>query len=91
MKTITREQAKEIIFNTKGKIFSVQFIKKDGSIRDMNARRHVKKGVTGVGMSYDPAEYNLIPCFDMANDGFRMINASTIQKLKVDGTEYSVN
>ena len=35
-------------------IFSVEFIKKDGSVRNMTARLHVKKGVKGTGMSYNP-------------------------------------
>ena len=91
MKTITRETAKEMIFNTNGRIFSVTFVKKDGSIRDMNARRNVKKGVKGVGLGYNPDKFNLIPVFDMLNDGFRMINASTISRVKIEGTEYEVN
>jgi len=87
---INTETAKEMIYNTKGKIFSVNFIKKDGSVRKMNCRRNVKKGVTGAGMAYDPKAYNLIPVFDMANEGFRMINASTIQELKVEGKTYKI-
>jgi len=82
---MTKEEAKTAIFNTKGKIFNVKFIKKDGTLRSMTCRREVKKGVTGVGMAYEPAKYNLIPVYDMVK-GFRMINASTIQEVTIEGT-----
>ena len=42
-------------------IFSVEFIKKDGSVRTMTARLHVKKGVKGTGMAYNPIEKGLLP------------------------------
>jgi hypothetical protein len=64
-----------------GKIFTVTFVKKDGSVREMNARLGVKKGVKGVGMSYDPIERGLLPVYDMQKDGFRMINCKTIKKI----------
>jgi hypothetical protein len=47
------------------RMFSVIFTKKDGSRREMLCRRGVKKGVTGKGMAYNPADYKLLPVFDM--------------------------
>ena len=41
-KTIT-----DMIKSTKGKFFSVTFIKKDGSVRKMTARLGVRKGING--------------------------------------------
>jgi hypothetical protein len=70
-----------------GKIFTVEFIKKDGSLRKMNARLGVKKYVKGIGLSFDPAEKNLLPVFDMQKEGYRMINASTILRIKIGGKE----
>lgn len=81
---MTREEAKQAIFNTNGKIFNVKFVKKDGTLRSMTCRREVKKGVTGVGMKYDPAKYNLITVYDMQK-GFRMVNASTIKEVTING------
>jgi hypothetical protein len=86
---ITKEEAKKMIHNTNDKIFSVNFTKKDGSARQMVCRRKVTKGVKGVGMSYNPSDYNLIPVYDMSK-GFRMINASTITELKIEGINYKV-
>ena len=68
-------------------IFSVEFIKKDGSVRTMTARLHVKKGVKGTGMAYNPIEKGLIPVWDMQKNGFRMINLKTVTKLQIKGEE----
>jgi hypothetical protein len=68
-------------------IFSVQFIKKDGTVRDMVARLHVKKGVKGVGLAFNPFEKGLLPVFDMQKQAFRMINLKTIKRVKSDGQE----
>ncbi len=87
---LKREEAKRMIFDQGEKIFNVKFTKKDGSKRSMSCRRGVKKGVKGVGLSYDPNEFNLIPVFDMANNGFRMVNASTIEELTIKGKTYQV-
>jgi len=68
-------------------IFSVEFIKKDGSVRTMTARLNVKKGVKGTGMSYDPIEKGLLPVWDMQKNAFRMINLKTVTKLQIKGEE----
>jgi len=71
-----------------GRIFSATFVKKDGSIRTMNCRRKVTKGVTGKGLAFAPSERGLMVVFDMANDGFRMINLNTLIEAKVNGVIY---
>ena len=63
--------------------FHVEFIKKDGSLRKMNCRLNVKKGVKGTGMSYNPIEKGLIPVWDTDKKNFRMINMKTITSLKI--------
>ena len=68
-------------------IFSVTFIKKDGSVRTMVARLHVKKGLNGKGMAYNPVDKGLLPVWDMQKNGFRMINLKTVTELKIKGEE----
>jgi hypothetical protein len=87
---IDKETAKELIFNTKGKFFTVKFIKKDGSERVMNARLGVKKYLKGGTLAYDPAEFNYITVYDMGSKGYRMVNANTIKNLKIGKNEYIV-
>lgn len=49
-----------------GRIFTVDFVKRtDNTMRTMSCRRGVKKGVKGVGQSYDPAAKNLLTVYDM--------------------------
>ena len=68
-------------------IFSIEFIKKDGTVRNMVARLNVKKGVNGNGMSYDPIAKGLLPVWDMQKNAFRMINMKTVTKLQIKGEE----
>ena len=65
-----------------GKIFSVTFVKKDGSLRKMTARLGVKKDLKGVGLSFDPASKQLVVVFDMHKRAYRMINLQTIISFK---------
>lgn len=85
MKTVKVVGAFKRIQQTNGQIFSARFVKKDGTVRDMVCRLGVKKGVTGVGMAYNPFDKNLVPVFDMQKNAFRMINMDTVQYLKVNG------
>ncbi len=61
-----------------GKFFSVQFIKKDGTLRDMQARmnvqKHLKGGVKTLGNNY-------ICVFDVKAESYRAVNPQTIQKV----------
>lgn len=91
MKPINMFEAKTLIEETNGKLFSVQFRKKDGTDRHMVCRLGVKKHLTGKGLSYDPAHYNLLPVYDVHKSGYRMINLKTISALQIDKIVYVVN
>lgn len=66
------------------KIFSVTFIKKDGSLRKMNAMRGVRKGVKGVGHSFNPSEKNLLTVYDMQKGDFRFVNLNDVISFKAN-------
>ena len=68
-------------------IFSIEFIKKDGTVRNMVARLNVKKGVNGKGLAYNPVSKGLLPVWDMQKNAFRMINMKTVTKLQIKGEE----
>jgi hypothetical protein len=87
---ITKKQFVDKLDEFKNKIFSVEFIKKDGSVRNMNARLGVKKFTKGVGMAYEPTDYGLIVAFDMQKMAYRMINTNTLISAKVAGQEFSI-
>jgi hypothetical protein len=67
------------------KIFSVDFIKKDGSLRTMIARLGVKKHLQGGTLKYNAEEKSLLPVFDMEKQAYRMVNVSTIQEIRYNG------
>ena len=90
MVTISRREAQDLIKASKGRIFTTVHTKKDNTFRATNCRTGVKKGVTGEGMKYTPADYNLIPVYDMKNKGFRMVNLDTLTTLTINKTSYTV-
>mgnify|MGYP000394956649 CR=1 FL=1 len=90
MKRISRKKALEKLYESAGRIFYAEFIKKDGSLRRMTARLGVHKGVTGKGMRYDPLERGLLPVYDMDKADWRMINLNTLRRLSVDHERYLV-
>ena len=70
----------EKILNSKGKIFTVTFTKKDGTTRVMNCRLGVTKHLKGGESTLNPNEY--ITVYDMQNKGYRAINRQTIIDVK---------
>ena len=83
------ETVKQIIYASGGHICSVIFVKMDGTVRKMNFRRHVTKGVNGKGLKYNPSSVGNMVVYDMGADGFRTIKLSNIQSLKVNGKSYN--
>lgn len=73
-----------------GRIFYIEFVKKDGTLRRMTARRAVKKGVTGKGMSYRPLQKGLMTVYDMDNGEFKQVNLLTTKKLCANGNKYKI-
>ena len=97
---ITRQTAKQMISELKnGTIYSVTFIKKDGSVRLMNSIKGTGRGVKGVGLKFDAEEKNLIPVYDIqlakkdpANPDkcWRMVNVETIIEISVNKEKFEV-
>ena len=90
MKTIDRDTAKQYMYKTNGKIFSVVFTKKNGEKRLMGCRLGVSKYVKGVGLKFKPEEKSLIGVFDMVKRAYRFISLHTLEQLKINGHIYNV-
>jgi len=71
-----------------GKIFTVTFRKKDGTIRAMNARLGVTKGLTGKGLAWKPTSKGMLPVYDVQKRAYRMVNFNTLQSIKMEGKTY---
>jgi len=71
-----------IIEQSDGRFFTVKFIKKDKSIRTMNARLGVTKHLKGGECTVDRSKY--IVAYELGT-GYRCINRDTIQELTFNG------
>lgn len=74
------------IDSTKGKFFSAEFIKKDGSVRFMLCRNGVKKGLKGGELKYNPRERGNAVVWDVKKSAYRTIPLSRVIKLKTNKT-----
>jgi hypothetical protein len=89
--TITPQQAVLLMERSKGRIFSIMFIKKNGDERLMSCRKHVTKGVKGVGLKYDALKKSLMTVYDMHKQGFRSVNINTLRAIKINGESFNIN
>jgi hypothetical protein len=91
LQNISKLEAAQKIRDTKGRMFTVTFIKKsNGQKRVMNARLGVKAYLRGGVLPYDPNTKGLIPCYDVQTKDYRMVNIQGITNLKTGGVEYNV-
>ena len=74
---------------TNGRIFNVQFVKKDGSVRSMNARLGVTKHLRSGQLKYNPTDKNYIIVFSMGDGGYRTISLEHVLRIKCNGNEYT--
>jgi len=83
-------RTEELIRESNGRLFTVEFIKRNGELRKMRARLHAPKSFKfkGTGMRYDPLARGLLPVWDVDKKAFRMVNLATIERLRVGGNNY---
>jgi len=81
----------KLLANTNnGSFFGVTFLKKDGTIRTMLARKGVTKGLKGGQMKYTPLDRALMGVWDVHKSAYRMINLDSLIEFKVNGINYQV-
>ena len=85
---IKKKLAKKMIYDLHGKVFGATFIKKDGSIRNINCRTGVVKHLKGGEKRYNYD--NLLCVYDMQNKGYRTINIDTLKQLRTGGNTYHI-
>lgn len=76
------------IMELKGLIFSVEFVKRDNTVRKMVCRTGVKKDLKGEGLKFDPIQKNLVSVWDMQAQGYRFIPVDRILSIKLRGEQY---
>jgi hypothetical protein len=89
---MSEDEIKKLVEQTKGRIFSVEFIKRtDNTFRKMLCRTGVRKYIRGGGRNYSPEKKNLLSVFDMKKIGYRMIPVENILEIRVNGQTYFPN
>lgn len=73
----------DLLLSSDGKMVSVQFVKKDGSLRTLNGRLGVKKHLKGGVSTLNPDQY--VTIYDVQNKGYRAVNRKTIIGLRIGG------
>lgn len=72
------------------KIFSAEFIKKDGSLRKIVCRLGVKKHLRGGTLGYDAEALNYLTVFDLQSEEYRTINVNTLKSITFEGVTYEI-
>ena len=88
--TLTKDQLRYILKNSKGKIMTVVYKKNNGQLRVLNTRTGVKQNITGQGLAYDPDRYGYIVVWDMQKRNYRTVNPQTASKLSAGGKTYTI-
>ena len=78
-----------------GRVFSVTFIKKDGTEREMQCRFGVKSYLKGGewanGCAGKPSDHGLAVVFDMQKQAYRSFKFASLLKMKLNGQEYHIS
>jgi hypothetical protein len=89
--SIPRSMVDAAINSQKGKIFTIEFVKKNGEYRRMNCRKGVTKHLKG---GENPLRYGNNPelriVFDMQKKEYRMVNLDTARKLIAGGIVHHI-
>ena len=87
------QEKRQLLDSSKGKFFSVVFIKADGSLREMNCKKWIDKAFTNGRANaqantcaHKPEIYSAV-CMDKKQ--FRNINLNKLVSAKVNGVEYT--
>jgi len=88
---IKRRHLPSVLRRTKGKIFSVVFVRrKDGQERHMVCRMNVSKNVKGKGLLFSPEHMNLLPVYDIKKKDYRFIPIENVLCLTFRKKRYRV-
>ena len=86
---LTSSEAKDKILESRGKFFTVTFVKKsDGSLRTMNCTLNMQSKLVG-GKSNLQKDYQ-IAVVDTSKDSIRSFDVRTLTSLNIDRKQYMI-
>ena len=77
----------QLILDSDGRFVTVEFVKKDGTVRTLTGRMGVKKHLKGGVSTLDPNQY--ITIFDVRKLAYRAVNRSTILSVSINGSVHT--
>ena len=77
----------QLILDSDGRFVTVEFVKKDGTVRTLTGRMGVKKHLKGGVSTLDPNQY--ITIFDVRKLAYRAVNRSTILSVSLNGSVHT--
>jgi len=93
---IPRDMLEGILSMTRGRMFTVEFQKKDGSMRRLNGRMDVRAHQKG-GKKTSPSNYLVVWEAPKPQEGrvdprsrYRNVNLNSVRRIRVDGVEIQV-
>ena len=81
---LTRDEFRKLV---KDKFFTVVFVKKDGTLRKMNARLDVSRYTVGGKNNVEHIPH-YITVYDLVKKGYRTLNLDTIKEIHANGVVY---
>jgi hypothetical protein len=87
----TRQTLLKLIKFLNGQFFTVEFIKKDGTLRKMNCRTGVKKYLSKNGKTIKitrPIDNGILRVYDIKKEAYRSINLDTVKKINFNKVSY---
>ena len=85
--TTTPLDYKKLIEQTRGKFFTVQFVKKNGEHRRLVGRLGVRCHAHGGKLKFDPNGLGLVNVYDMQAHGYRFVNLATVHYFRCGSSE----
>ncbi len=79
----------DFIAKSKGKFITVAFVKKDGTVRNLNGRIGVTKYLKGGTSTVNTDKYLVV--YDTINNGYRCVNKDTIVSVTCEGLTINNN
>lgn len=79
------EREKFIAAVKDGKLFSVEFTKRDGTNRKMTARLGVKPKSEGRARTWKDEDYDIVTVFDVKKRDYRAVRMEALKKFKHHG------
>jgi hypothetical protein len=79
----------DFIAKSNGKFITVAFIKKDGTVRNLNGRIGVTKHLKGGVSTVNTDKYLVV--YDTLNAGYRSVNKDTIVSVTCEGLTINNN